>query len=63
MQLSAGDKMLCPHCRKEQEGLVDDYVVPGKVGGFSAAYDECGYCNGEFRVEKVANDVFVVDAK
>jgi len=46
MEITATAPMKCPHCQREQEdGPAGDYVVAGRVGEESRAYDDCVWCD------------------
>lgn len=49
LQLLAGQKLICPHCRAAHD-LVEDFVVEGLVGKASAISDQCEHCHAFFRV-------------
>lgn len=49
--LPAGSKLICPFCKTQQEDIVDDYVIPGKVGAASASSDSCYSCDAEVTVQ------------
>lgn len=57
-----GEICVCPHCLKPQENVVQDYVIPGRVGDDSAAQDECweSACNKPFIVKRERNLTFSV---
>lgn len=38
----------CPHCKKDQEGPAQDWVIPGRIGTASSAKEQCGYCDKWF---------------
>jgi hypothetical protein len=38
----------CPHCKGEMEGEAKDYVIPGREGEASRAYDDHYECEGRF---------------
>lgn len=48
--LQLGEKFCCPLCGAQQEGNIEDYVVPGYVGEASQAEDECDECGAAFSV-------------
>lgn len=50
----------CPHCGRGQEGPVQDYVVPGRIGPRSKSNTDCGWCDRYFSVEQVSEGEFVV---
>ncbi|MBI6883078.1 hypothetical protein [Pseudomonas putida] len=58
--VQAGTATICPHCKKAQEGAVEDYVVPGLIGAASSAKDQCEHCYKPFTVRCVAPNRFVV---
>lgn len=60
---SKGDKIKCPHpeCGEEQEGVVEDFVVPGRVGGESMSEEQCGHCDEYFTVMLGKDGKYVVD--
>ncbi len=43
------DTVQCPHCNEDLEGVAEDFVIPGRTGFASAAEEQCGHCDGEFR--------------
>lgn len=49
-KLIQGDVVRCPSCGEQQEGKVEDYVVPGRVGHSSKAEDQCIDCYARFAV-------------
>lgn len=53
-KVSGAAPLQCPHCKREQEAKVWEFVVPGRVGPTSATQDECEHCNAPFRVECIA---------
>lgn len=53
--------MICPHCSKTLEDVVDDYAIPGRVGKASQSVTDCGWCDQFFSVEKRADGTFLVD--
>lgn len=60
--LKSGEIVRCPKCHVEQdEGLVDNYVIPGEVGEASRAQDTCYECGAEFSVERLKDGTFVVE--
>lgn len=60
--LKSGDTLRCPKCHVEQdEGLVDNYVVPGKFGEASRAEDTCFECGTEFSVHRRKDGMFVIE--
>ena len=40
--------MACPHCGAELEGVIADYIVPGKIEELATALGTCDYCNEEY---------------
>lgn len=58
--LHHGDTLKCPLCNKVQEGPVEDYVVPGRIGESSEQEDECWDCGASFTVICIAADVYEV---
>lgn len=60
VKLLRGATLHCPACGKPQEGKVEDFVVPGRIGSSSEAEDECDGCNAAFSVTCVAVDQFEV---
>lgn len=59
--LNKGDAMVCPHCGENQdEGPVEDYVVPGATGPDSRASGDCVACFEFFTVEALPDGRFEV---
>lgn len=57
--------MVCPHCGKQPDGCdekVEGYTIVGRTGATSRSKAECGWCDGQFEVEEVEKDVFVVSS-
>lgn len=51
-----GEFVNCPHCGEEQEGTVEDFVVPGKSGYASECEDQCWSCDEFFIVSYFVED-------
>lgn len=49
--LNKGEIIRCPNCTDPQEGVVEEYVVPGWAGQESARVHDCVNCDAEFYVE------------
>jgi len=58
-----GAPTVCPHCKVQQEGPVEDYVIPGYVGSASRATTDCDSCYEDFTVETLANGTFEITAE
>lgn len=56
----SGTKLACPHCKKEQDEVVDDYVTPGKIGHESSCDDLCEHCDKPFSVTRLESGDFDV---
>lgn len=56
----SGELLKCPHCLKNQESPVEDYVVSGRVGSSSATKDQCEHCDEWFSIECTAPGYFTV---
>jgi hypothetical protein len=56
-----GQLIACPHCKKEQEEPVEEYVIPGSVGPASKYQSDCTWCYRDFTVEALADGHFVVE--
>lgn len=54
------EELLCPHCGKGEEGNVEDFVIPGRVGPASRSMTDCGWCDGLFTVEKLSSGDFEI---
>lgn len=61
MYLKPNDKFNCPWCDEEQDDVIDDYVIAGRVGAESEADTQCGWCDKWFRVVKDSDDRFYLD--
>ena len=64
IKLKTGDKVVCPHCNEtygEDEGLVEDFVIPRKIGQESRANEQCVYCDEWFSVTRISDNEFEVD--
>jgi hypothetical protein len=61
MTKQSNETFNCPHCGEEQEGVIDDYAIAGRVGIESESDTQCGYCDGWFRVVKDPDGTFNVD--
>lgn len=61
-ELKKGTKPVCPHCDKEQEYPVEDYVVAGVVGYPSLSEEQCGYCDGAFTIMLAKDGKYLVEA-
>jgi hypothetical protein len=60
--LTSGDIIHCPKCHaKQDEGRVDDYVVPGRVDEASRAEETCHECDAVFSVLRRKDGTFVVE--
>lgn len=60
--LKTGEIIHCPHCHEAQdEGQVENYVIPGRVGEASRAEETCHECDGEFWVMLQKDGTFLVD--
>jgi hypothetical protein len=60
--LNKGQTMLCPSCDGKQEGPVEDYTIPGRIGDESVADpDQCfAECDKYFTVMNNGDDTFTV---
>lgn len=58
--LKPNETFSCPHCGKQQEGVVDDYVIPNRLGAASATQEQCGWCDGAYEVEKRNESEYVL---
>lgn len=56
--VNQGAMLTCPHCAKAQESVVEDYVVPGRVGAGSATIEQCEHCDDEFEVMCLGDDQY-----
>lgn len=61
MYLKPNDKFDCPWCGEEQEGVIDDYAVAGRVGIESESDTQCGWCDKWFRVVKDSDTRFYLE--
>lgn len=55
-----GEKILCPHCFEEQEYLVEEYPLPGRVGPASESEEQCLSCDEFFFVVALGDNEFEV---
>lgn len=63
-EIKAGEILKCPHCGKEEDSPVEDFVVQGqfaRVGPDSRVQDQCGWCDGAFAVERIDQDTYRVE--
>jgi hypothetical protein len=62
--LNSGEIVHCPQCHTAQdEGQVDNYVVPGRAGASSRAEDTCHECDAPFSVMRREDGLFVVESE
>lgn len=61
-KLTVDELVKCPHCGKDQEEPVQDFVIPGKTGEASIANNDCIWCDKNFFVETVNATEFLVYA-
>jgi hypothetical protein len=61
-KLNRGDKITCWKCGQIQEDVVEDYVIPGKVGIESETEEDCHHCGAYFTVVCSAPDQYEVFA-
>jgi hypothetical protein len=62
--MKTGEILKCPHCGKEEDSPVEDFVVQGplaRIGPTSRVEDQCGWCDGAFAVERVNQDTYLVE--
>lgn len=59
-KLNRGDTVTCPLCGVPQDDKVEDYVVPGRIGGSSEQEHECPECDACFTVICTAVDCYEV---
>ena len=55
-----GQVPTCPHCAKALEDPIEDYVVPNRIGPASRFKGDCGWCCGEFYVERIDDSNFTL---
>lgn len=53
-----GQFIKCPFCSDEQDGPVEDFVVPGKIG--EPYRDECYNCGEKFYVTEVSSKQYEI---
>jgi aspartate carbamoyltransferase regulatory subunit len=61
-EVKAGEKFKCPNvnCMEEQDDIIDDYVIPQRVGHESEVSERCHKCNRKFTVGRNADGTFYV---
>ena len=63
MVLELKDKLACPHCKKEESDLAEDYVLPSNFGRPISKF-QCGYCDEWFTAQRTEdNKIKVIPIK
>jgi hypothetical protein len=48
------DAVFCPHCKEDQDGIAEDFVIPGRIGAQSGAREKCIECQKPFYAERIS---------
>lgn len=60
--LKTGDELRCPHCGELQEGPVEDFTIPGRIGvASSGAPEQCWNCDKFFQVTYLGHGRYEVE--
>ena len=63
MKFKMTDILVCPHCKKTEDTIAEDYIRITPPDVRPVSHTDCGWCDGKFSVQKTEDGMVEVIAK